>query len=130
MLLFSSLLTLIRTAGQLYYEYRKDLEHLEEQFSQIEKSRIQAVESCLWTLDTEMLRVQLDGILQLPAVTYVEVRNGSSTSMAVGAPGLQDAINGNSPCLSSIGGRRNPLERSSSWQAPKGFSPACWIERG
>ncbi len=85
MVLFSFMLTLIRTAAQLYYEYQRELAALEQRFAEIEKSRVPSIESCLWTLDLDMLRVQLSGILQLPAIAHVEVRNNGAVLESLGA---------------------------------------------
>lgn len=88
--LFSSAITLLTTAIQLYLEYNNDVRGLEREFAQIENSYLRSVASTVWVADNQQLRVMLNGIQQLPDITRVEVmaQNGAVIAASGGpAPG-------------------------------------------
>jgi PAS domain S-box-containing protein len=73
-LLFSSAITLILTLFQLYMDYRRDVGVIEGRLAEIEQSYLDSVSDSLWKLDERQLLLQLEGILRLPDVRAVEVR--------------------------------------------------------
>jgi PAS domain S-box-containing protein len=72
--LFSSAITLILTLFQLYFDYRYDVGAIESRMSEIEGSYLQSLGEGLWNLDSRQLELQIEGILRLPAIRFVEVR--------------------------------------------------------
>jgi PAS domain S-box-containing protein len=70
---FSSAITLISTALQLYFDYRNDLRALQTQFDEIGKSYGGGLSMSLWNLDTNQLRVQMEGIKMLPNIQFVDM---------------------------------------------------------
>jgi PAS domain S-box-containing protein len=78
-LLFSGSVTLVLTAIQLYVDYRREVSALEVQINQISASYLASLAEGVWTLDEKQLRLQLDGILRLPDVRAVEVREAADT---------------------------------------------------
>src|SRR5215469_16586712 len=77
-LLFSVCVTLILTLLQLYIEYRHDVSALELRLDQIGKTNLDSLAERLWALDENQLRLQLTGILQVPDMRAVEVREAGS----------------------------------------------------
>src|SRR5215813_5576691 len=73
-LLFSSAITLILTSFQLYFDYRYDVGAIESRLSEIEGSYLQSLSEGLWNLDRRQIELQIEGILRLPAMRFVEVR--------------------------------------------------------
>jgi PAS domain S-box-containing protein len=73
-LLFSSLITLLSTGVQLYSEYKRDLNTIHEGLKQVEKSHLEVIIRQLWDYDLNNLKAQLSGVLQLPEVEYVEIK--------------------------------------------------------
>ena len=73
-LLFSSLITLILTAGQLYIDYQKELDAIENRFHEIESSYLGSIAGSLWDVDHTQLKRQLEGITRLPDMRLAEVR--------------------------------------------------------
>src|SRR6266852_1184881 len=73
-LLFSSAITLILTLFQLYFDYRYDVRAIESRLSEIEGSYLQSLGGSLWNLDRRQIELQIEGILRLPAIRFVEVR--------------------------------------------------------
>ena len=70
----STLLAVIITMLQLFWDYRQDRSMVESSLNQIEASFLQPIASSLWNLDEEQIQVQLEGIMNLPAMQFVEVK--------------------------------------------------------
>src|SRR5215813_12414200 len=73
-LLFSSAITLVLTLFQLYFDYRNAVKAIESRLSEIEGSYLQSLGEGLWNLDRRQIELQIEGILRLPAMRFVEVR--------------------------------------------------------
>jgi PAS domain S-box-containing protein len=76
-LLFSSAITLLLTLSQLYLDYRRDVGTIEHRMSEIEGSYVRSLGEGLWNLDARQLELQVDGILHLPDIRFVEVREAT-----------------------------------------------------
>jgi PAS domain S-box-containing protein len=76
-LLFSSAITLLLTLLQLYLDYRRDVGTIENRMSAIERSYLPSLGEGLWNLDAQQLELQVDGILHLPAIRFVGVREAT-----------------------------------------------------
>ncbi len=76
MVLFSSVITLVVTAIQLYRDYNRDLLLIDSQLKQIQDVHIRSVAGSLWLLDEKGMQILVDGILQLPDILYLEVSDG------------------------------------------------------
>ena len=85
-LLFSSLITLLGTILQLYVDYRKDIQSIEKGIIQIEASHLQSLINSLWNFDIDQLKVQMEGILQLPGMRYLAIEYEDGMSISVGIP--------------------------------------------
>lgn len=79
-LLVSSLVTLVLTVGQLYFEFRRDVGEIERRLNELQSSYAESLAGSLWQFDTEQIRLQLAGIQRLPDIQAVELRetNGAS----------------------------------------------------
>jgi PAS domain S-box-containing protein len=95
-LLFSACLTLILTLLQLYINFRRAVWVLELRLEQIGESYPDSLAEGLWTLDEKQLRLQLTGILRLPDIRAVEVREAGT------APGRFVVRVGEKPDSSAI----------------------------
>jgi PAS domain S-box-containing protein len=84
MVLFSSVITLVVTAIQLYRDYNRDLLLIDSQLKQIQDVHIRSIAGSLWLLDEKGMQVLVDGILQLPDILYVEVSDGERSWASAG----------------------------------------------
>jgi signal transduction histidine kinase len=82
-LLFSSAITLLLTLLQLYFDYRRDVGTIDRQISEIEGSYRRSLGEGLWNLDAPQLELQVDGILRLPGIRFVEVREATDRANAM-----------------------------------------------
>jgi PAS domain S-box-containing protein len=73
-LFFSSVITLLLTVMQLYFDYRRDIQAVDLRMSEIDSSYRQSLAEGLWRLDARQLQLQVDGIVHLPDISYVELR--------------------------------------------------------
>jgi PAS domain S-box-containing protein len=73
-LFFSSVVTLLLTLTQLYFDYRRDVQAIDLRMSEIDSVYSQSLGDGLWRLDRRQLQLQVEGILRLPEISYVELR--------------------------------------------------------
>jgi len=92
MVLFSSLITLVVTAIQLYRDYNRDLLLIDSQLKQIQDVHIRSIASSLWLLDDKGMRTLVEGIMQLPDVLYLEVNDGERVWASAGTKPTQKMI--------------------------------------
>lgn len=71
--LFSGFITAITSAYQLYGYYDRDVNAIEYRFSEIETVYLSSIATQVWVADKDEMRSQLDGLLNLPGIVYVEV---------------------------------------------------------
>ncbi len=84
-ILFSSLITFITTAFQLYRDYDQSLEALHGSFDQMEKAHLPSIEEATWNLDLKQLKTLLDGIVALQDIRYAEIRDKGRMLASSGA---------------------------------------------
>jgi len=82
-LLFSAAITLLLTLIQLYLDYRRDIGTIDRRISEIESSYRRSLAEGLWRLDARQLQLQVEGILHLPDIRYVEVREATDRADAM-----------------------------------------------
>ena len=71
--LFSSLITLVTTAAQLYLDYAHDVAEIENDFDVIQASYLQSLINSVWVADEAQIQTQLDGLRRLPDMEYLSV---------------------------------------------------------
>jgi len=76
-LFFSSAITLLLTLAQLYVDYRRDVSILDQRMSEIDSGYRQSLGEGLWRLDARQLQLQVEGILRLPDIRFVELREAT-----------------------------------------------------
>ena len=91
-IVFSSLLALISTTIQLFFEYRRDLSAIDATLTQIPGSHLAAIVSSLWVYDLELLDTQLRGIANLPDIGYVGIRKGDGQVIDLGGRRVKDGL--------------------------------------
>jgi len=74
-LLFSSAVTLFITIIQLLYDYEKDVNIINKQLEEIKILYQETLSTALWVHNRKGLNLQLDGMMRLPSILYVEVKN-------------------------------------------------------
>jgi len=73
--LFSSFLTLIITAAQLYRDYSLDIDLIHSELDQIENVHLGSLTEALWASNSKLLKTSINGILEIRDIQYVEIRD-------------------------------------------------------
>ncbi|MEH6824542.1 MAG: ATP-binding protein [Motiliproteus sp.] len=71
--LCSSLLAVLSTAVQLFWDYKKDLSTIQQGIDSIEAGYLDSLSSSLWKLDKDQIVIQLDGIMKLPDIGFTSI---------------------------------------------------------
>ena len=112
-LLFSSVITLLLTLLQLYLDYRRDSARIEQRVSEIGASYLSSLGEGLWNLDARQLELQVEGILHLPAIRFVEVREATDRPdpmvVAAGSHQAYAAVRRDFPLFHSFRGAEQQL---------------------
>lgn len=72
-LLFSSVVTLVLTAIQLYRDYKYELSLIDARFHEIQTANKQILEEHVWLLNYQSINLLLDGILRHQDISYLEI---------------------------------------------------------
>ncbi|MBF0551021.1 MAG: PAS domain S-box protein [Deltaproteobacteria bacterium] len=107
--LFSSLVTLLAAGIQLYFDYRRDVFAIEDRMKQIKRSYLESITRSLWDTDFDLLKIQMEGILKLPDIQYVEITPGDHGPFRVGVPKSERIIRHQFPLVHIQGGARYSL---------------------
>ena len=91
-ILASSLITLVLTGVQLYRTYRIERDDIEQRLQQVKVVHLPSITEALWATDTDVLRAQVRGILALPDVSHVVLREGEEIWAEAGQPGAEAAL--------------------------------------
>ncbi len=84
-LLFSSVVTLLSTALQLTLDFKRDVHDVESSLQRIRTSYASSLAHSVWVESKKDLQLQLDGILRLPDMQYIEVQGeNDQTLVSVG----------------------------------------------
>jgi len=76
-ILISSAITLILTSAQLYWLYKTEIKGIETELAQIKQVHLKAVTQSLWAANKKEIKLQLEGIIQIPHITYALIRDGN-----------------------------------------------------
>ena len=83
-LVISTIFTIAVSALQLFLDYKHDLKEIEAKFKTIEKSYSDTIALSVWNYDTDVTKTQVDGILNLPDIVYVEVKSFEEVLLDMG----------------------------------------------
>ena len=84
-ILFSSVITFLATALQLYLDFARDKQAIDTRLAQIEQSYLHSIGLSLWSMDYDQIRTQLEGIAALPDIEYLEINANGTARIFVGA---------------------------------------------
>ena len=90
--LFSSAVTLVLTAIQLYLDYNRDIEVIEDRLIEIEQVHQRSLGTSLWVADYGSLATQLRGIVKLPDMQYLALHENGEVIVSVGTPEDRNVI--------------------------------------
>ena len=97
--LFSSAVTLVLTAFQLYRQYRYEVAEIEVDLAQIERVHLKALTQSLWATNSKDLTLQLEGLVQVPNFVYVSVHEGDKLWAQAGGLTARNVIERSYPMV-------------------------------
>lgn len=72
-LIYSSVITLLLTAAQLYRDYRRDVDDIHQQIEQIRIGILPTIRNNLWVVNYREVQVQLNNLTSLPDVQFLQI---------------------------------------------------------
>ncbi len=78
-------LVILATSIQSFVNYRRELSAIENRMNQIQTSFLGSLETSLWNYDSDQLNAQLQGILKLPDIAYLEVKSDTGNRFIAGS---------------------------------------------
>lgn len=90
--LFSSIITLLTTGFQLVNDYKGDVDRISRQFTSIEKVNLDVLAASIWVIDERLINTQLNGLIQLPDITYISINDDSGQVWIAGTPTPENTI--------------------------------------
>ncbi len=99
LVLFSSVITAVITALELYADYRRDLGQIERSMTFIGKSYLPSLTDSVWVSDREQVQTQLDGLLRLPDIEYIGIHVDGQTRWSAGKAVSQRKVSTEVPLL-------------------------------
>ena len=85
LVLFSTVITGIITAIELWLDYRRDLAQIERSLQFIENSYLPTLTDSVWVADRQQVQTQIDGLLRLPDLEAITIRSGGQLRWSAGA---------------------------------------------
>ncbi len=104
LVLASSFITAILTAFQLFMDYRRGVEDIENSFSLVETSYLSGLTNSMWTFDEEQIHILLSGMATLPDMEVVSIRIGNETKWSVGQAKSEKTLSAEYPMQISYRG--------------------------
>jgi len=77
-------LVILATSIQSYVNYRREIATIQTRMDQIRVSFLGSLETSLWNYDSDQLSAQLEGILKLPDIAYLEVNSETGKRYVAG----------------------------------------------
>ena len=72
-ILFSSIITILATAFQIYIEYKGEIKLIDKSFSQIKTGYLNSISQAVWVVDETQIALLLNGITRLPNMAFAEI---------------------------------------------------------
>ena len=84
LVLFSSMITLVTTAFQLYIDYRVDIKRVAQYEGLIRESYLKSITTSAWLFDVQQIETQINGMLNLPDIEQVRIRLDEGADWSAG----------------------------------------------
>ncbi len=94
---FSSFITVIITVFQLYRDYQADLNIIQTELNQIKTVHLVSLTSALWASNSKLLQTNLEGILEIRDIQFVEIRDKEKIWATTGKIKGKDNLQRNYP---------------------------------
>ena len=79
--LFSSIITLLLTAAQLYMDYKNGVANIEKTMKLVQTTNLGSLAQSAWTHDQESIEIQLSSIINLEDIIYAKYKENDSDTL-------------------------------------------------
>ncbi len=97
LVLFSSLITAMTTAIQLFVEYRRGVSSIERGFSLVETGYLDGLTNSMWSFDDAQITILLSGMVKLPDMEFVSIRVDGVEKWSVGQRTSKNVLSADFP---------------------------------
>lgn len=105
LVMFSTLVTTLATAIELYTDYRREMREIGRSMEFIGKSYLPTLTDSVWVADREQIQTQLDGLLRLPDIEYIGISVDGKTRWSAGSVRSQRKLDAEVPLIREQRGR-------------------------
>jgi len=85
LVIFSSLITTVITALELYLDFRADLQSIDQRIESVRQVYLPTLSESVWVADRRQIQSQLDGLLNLGDIEYLAIIADGATQWSAGA---------------------------------------------
>lgn len=108
-ILFSIVVTLLISGIQLYRDYLRDVSLIDARLEQINEVNLGTLTNDLWVADIDAITTHLSGLLNLPDMQYLEIREDGKVLVSVGEKKVENSISHTFPMLYQYRGKQNNI---------------------
>ena len=101
-ILFSSAVTAVITAFELYLDYRQDMLGIDERIESIHKVYLPTLTESVWVAERNQIQNQLNGLLNLGDIEYLGIVVEGQTQWSAGARASTRRMEATLPLLTSM----------------------------
>ncbi len=110
-ILLSTMVAVLATALQMYFDYRRDVSDIYSFFSSIEETDIRPFEASVWILDELQVNLQLEGLIKRQDIVYAAVEMDNQIAWEKGAADLHNSISRIFPLFHQVRGGPEQIGR-------------------
>ena len=107
--LFSSLITVITTGIQLFRDYRHDLNQIDSHLNMFRTVYLQGLTNSVWQFDETQLKIQMEGLLRLQDIEYIEITPEGSGPWSAGEKKSKNIVGISVPMVQIYQNREYPI---------------------
>ncbi|MCW9034919.1 MAG: PAS domain S-box protein [Rhodospirillales bacterium] len=108
-LLFSTAITVITTAVQLYADYDQDVAAIHSRIDQIKESQLNSIVASVWFLDNKQVQLQLDGLRRMPDIEFLSIEVEGEVKWSSGKIVSSESITQDFPLIHESLGREDEI---------------------
>jgi len=109
MVIFSAFITALITVLQLFLDYNKDVNLINDQLQQIPQIHLNTLTASLWAVDNKELKIHLEGILQTRDIQFLAVRENEDVVLSVGNRNAENVISQTYPMVHTQGNKKHQI---------------------
>lgn len=109
LILCSAVITALITAGELYLRYVSEVRKIKDDFSFISDIYQPVLIESVWVLDEKQIAAQLDGLLRLPHVRYVDIVVDGQVRWSAGRRDARIEVTSDIPLVYQRGNERKSI---------------------